>query len=375
MPVRLILAVLLLWIGAAVLPAPAVRAQGSDDVRAASAAIGRAGALLAEARTAPDRIRALGEAVRAYEDGLAALRADLRRIDLSRRALAGDLAVRDDRVASLLGALAALDRAPDPVLLLHPDGALGTARAAMLLGHAAPALDARAAALRADVARLSTLRALEDAAVADLTEGLAGVQAARAALSRAVSDRTDLPPRLADDARLDDLLARAANLADFADGLGALPAAPGNAALPDRPVPLPLDAVLLRPFGATDAAGVTRPGLVLAAAPGALLQSPLTGTVRHAGPLLDYGIVIVLEPAAGALVVLAGLGEAYVARGDVVAPGDPLGAMGGSPGGAGDFRQAATAGGGVPRTETLYVEVRTGGRSVDPAGWFAVEQG
>ncbi|MGB1024817.1 MAG: peptidase M23, partial [Paracoccaceae bacterium] len=54
-------------------------------------------------------------------------------------------------------------------------------------------------------------------------------------------------------------------------------------------VPLPVFGVLLGGFEAQDAAGISRPGLLLATAPAALVTSPWFGTVRYAGPLLDYG--------------------------------------------------------------------------------------
>jgi septal ring factor EnvC (AmiA/AmiB activator) len=55
---------------------------------------------------------------------------------------------------------------------------------------------------------------------------------------------------------------------------------------------------ILRQFNEADAAGVARPGVVLATHPNALVTTPWPASVRYAGPLLDYGNVIILEPEA-----------------------------------------------------------------------------
>jgi septal ring factor EnvC (AmiA/AmiB activator) len=117
---------------------------------------------------------------------------------------------------------------------------------------------------------------------------------------------------------------------------------------------------------------VSRPGLLLAVEPRALVTAPWPGTVRYAGPLLDYGNVIILEPQAGYLLVMAGLGELFAATGTVVGQDDPLGLMTG---------QIETAQGnlitgadpdGRSRQETLYMELRADGGTQDPAPWFAL---
>jgi septal ring factor EnvC (AmiA/AmiB activator) len=83
---------------------------------------------------------------------------------------------------------------------------------------------------------------------------------------------------------------------------------------------------------------------------------------------------MIVEPAAGYLLVLAGLGTVYGETGDVLARGAPIGLMGGTEPGAQEFGagfvQAAQIGGGAGRTETLYMELRQGNTPVDPAQWF-----
>ncbi|WP_298438045.1 peptidoglycan DD-metalloendopeptidase family protein [uncultured Jannaschia sp.] len=361
---------LILWLA---LTGAATAQDAQGDARAAAEQLSRAAAALEEARGAGDRIAALTGVVRAYEDGLSALRDGLRQVSIRERALGADLAAREAEIGRLITALQTIERAPGPLLLLHPSGALGTARSSMLLAEVTPALNREAATLRADLAELQQLRALEEAAVDSLSRGLSGVQDARAALSEAITDRTPLPERFAGDAaRVEDLLGRVDTLQAFADGLGTL--APADAAPLVLPLPWPVAGTLLRRFDEPDAAGIVRPGIVIATAAGALVTAPAAGTIRYAGPLLDYGNVIILEPRPGALLVFAGLSEVYGRAGEIVAASAPLGLMGGASPSAGDFLRDALSGGGASRPETLYVEVREAGRPVDPAAWFATER-
>jgi len=136
-------------------------------------------------------------------------------------------------------------------------------------------------------------------------------------------------------------------------------------------LPLPVLGRLLRAPGEADAAGIRRPGVILATRPGALVTAPWPGTIRYLGPLLDYGNVIVLEPGEGYLLVLAGLGTVYGAVGEVVGAGAALGLMGGATAGAAEFPLSRQDGTGAGGTESLYMEIRQGGEAVDPTAWFA----
>jgi septal ring factor EnvC (AmiA/AmiB activator) len=113
--------------------------------------------------------------------------------------------------------------------------------------------------------------------------------------------------------------------------------------------------------------------VVLAAPPAALVTAPWAATVRYAGPLPDDAIVMILEPEAGYLIVLAGLAAAYVEAGAVVEAGAALGLLGGRDPAAGEFVAAAREGG-VEMRETLYVELRHGDVAVDPSEWFTPTQ-
>ena len=204
----------LLWAGTAMSQSP------SDDAERAATRLSEARIALDAASTRADRVAALTETVQAYEDGLAALRDGLRRAAIRQRTLEADLEARSDEVARLLGVLQTMGRAPAPILLLHPSGPTGTARSGMMLADVTPALQDKVTALRGQLDELAVLQGLQSDALLVLEDGLSGAQSARAALSAAIADRTDLPRRYADDpVQTALLLAGSETLAAFASGL------------------------------------------------------------------------------------------------------------------------------------------------------------
>ncbi|MGR3496492.1 murein hydrolase activator EnvC family protein [Citreimonas sp.] len=365
----------------ALLAAPALHAQDAgEQARAAARAIEEAAVLLEAAEGSHDRVAALTRTVRAYEDGLAALRIGLRAAAVRETALSRELQAREAEIAQLLGVLTAVGDKAGPRSLAHPQGPRGTVRAGLMVASVTPALEARAADLRGDLAEVTALRELQQQAADHLASGLSGVQAARTALSQAVADRTGLPRRFTEDpVRTAILISATETLDDFADGLSQLtegrPTAPEEPANLDsaRPLPMPVRGTVLRQPDEADAAGVRRPGLVIATEPAALVTAPAASTVRYAGPLLDYGLVVILEPRADLLFVLAGLDASYVEIGQVLPAGGPVGLMGGSV--AADGVSPSGEGGGAPGTETLYMEIREEDGPVDPRQWFATDKG
>lgn len=353
---------------------PAVTAQRAAQM------LDRAATSLAEAESARDRVEALTETVRAYEEGLLALREGIRRAALRERTILTVFEAERDQLARLLGVLQTIERSPAPLLMIHPSGPVGTARSGMILSDVTPAVAAEAEALRSQLEEIALLRALQDSAVSQLSDGLRGVQQARSELSQAIADRRDLPERFAlNEDALRQLLESVDSLDSFAESLR--DSATGNIADPDLPsfssaqgrLDLPVLGRVLRGFNQPDAAGIERPGLVLATRPRALVTAPWPATVRYAGPLLDYGLVVILEPDSDHLLVLAGLSELYVAAGTVLSGNAPLGLMGGGAPGSEELIVTNSQGGGDDLSETLYMELREAGRPVDPAGWFAID--
>lgn len=361
-----------------VLLASPVRAEFDAGQTAAQAAemLEQAGFALLEAQGARDRVEALTQTVRAYEEGLLALREGIRQAALRERTILMAFDAERDRLSRLLGVLQSIEAAPAPVVLMHPEGPLGTARAGMILSEVTPAVASQARALRAQLEELAALRAVQDMALRDLSDALERAQDARTQLSQAIAERRMLPENfLSDDVAMTQLV----DSVDSLDTLSALLAQSPPAASPELPdfitargaLPLPVLGTQLRAFGEADAAGVARPGLVYATRAGALVTAPWPASVRYAGPLLDYGNVIILEPEAGYLLVLAGLDTVYVNTGVIIPAAGPLGLM---PGGAESDTEelivATLQGSGAALSETLYMELRENGVPVDPAEWF-----
>jgi len=353
----------------------------TETARAAMEQLTAASEALDSAERSSDRVKALTQTVQAYETGLAALREGLRQARVREAAIQGVFAAESERLARLLGVLQSIEAAPEPHLLLHPEGPIGTARTGMILSEVTPALNREAQRLRAALQEVAMLRALQEAAVSTLEEGLQGAQAARTELSQAVSNRTDLPKRFTTDQEaMENLVDTADTLASFAAGLMSATVEDTSVSIaqPDfteaqGTLELPVLGRVIRGMGEADSAGVRRPGWIIATRPLTLVTLPWPATIRYLGPLLDYGLVAVVEPGEGYLLVLAGLGQLYGEVGEVLPKGAPIGLMSGEDT-SGDqaLLISNSSGVGSEASETLYMELRHDGEPVDPAQWFAV---
>ncbi|WP_368073622.1 murein hydrolase activator EnvC [Tateyamaria omphalii] len=346
--------------------------------REAGAQLEAASVRLAEAESARNRVRALTDTVHAYEAGLSAMRAGLRRAAIREAQLRAQLQARDAEIAQLVAVLQTLTPDEAPTAFLHPDGPNGTARAGMLLAELTPALNQRAAQLRKDLSDVESLRLLQEQAAAQLQTGLTEVQTARSALNQAMAERTDLPQRFSEDpVRTAILIASAETLDAFSSGLASIVEGDVGWTPPEvddliGEFPMPARGVILRRAGEPDAAGIARPGILLATRPGTLVSAPTAATLRYVGPLLDFGTVTILEPRPGTLIVLAGMAVSYGKTGQIIAASTPLGLMGGLP--ASNGPSTGGEGGGAERSETLYIEVRENNVPMDPLEWFSTEQ-
>lgn len=331
------------------------------------------------AQTKKDRIAALTRTIGAYEQGLGALRDGLRRASIRETEIRQGFEAKREELGSLLAVMSMMQQSNGPLLLVHPSGPEGAARSGMVLSSVVPALRKEALNLRTRLDEVADLRKMRENARKLLEIGMVSVTRARTALSAAISERDKLPRRyLEQPEKLTKLVQDADTLEGFATGIDGLESdvrAPmADFAGAEGTLKLPVIGSVLRRYGAADAAGIRRPGLVMATVPGALVTAPWPATIRYLGPLLDYKNVMILEPADGYLLIMAGLGTVYGRLGDVVQTGGPIGLMGGVQPDAGefgkDFVSDAQNGGGAGRSETLYLELRQGGRPVDPAPWF-----
>jgi septal ring factor EnvC (AmiA/AmiB activator) len=354
----------------------AIPATASEEAarlaREASEALGAASVKLEAAEGARDRIAALTETIRAYETGLSALREGLRRAALSEREVEARLSAEDAELAELLVLLQTVTRAGEGRALFHPGGAVETIHAGLLASALVPALTERTAVLERDLADLEALRTVREAGIATLEDALEDVRTARLSLSRAISERTDLPePEATDEAAIEALINSSETLAAFADSL-VLSDETGRGERETWSPPVLGE--LVRTFDEADAGGVRRPGWMIGTKPEALVTAPADATVRFSGDMDESGPVIILETEPGTLAILTGHGRSFVHRDEIVSEGDPIALMGGGGPPAQENLIENALLGGQSRDETLYIEIRQGQAPVDPSTFFSPKQ-
>ena len=348
----------------------------ADQARAAAAQLQEARSTLERTTSTKNRVKALTQTIGSFENGLAVMRDSLRLIASQKRSVQERLDQQEVAYSQLLGVLLSIDKSPVQAQIIHPDGPLTTARSSMLVADILPALQAKVSVLRADMDELSYLSDLQVQVVEDLQTGLNNLQTARTELSRAITDRTDIPTRFIEDpAQTAILLAASDTLDIFADGIEMIALNEVTTSLPsisDRigTLLLPVAGRVVRYYGEADAAGIKRSGIIVATSPQAIVTSPTAATIRYVGPLLDYGLVSMIEPQNGTLFVFAGLGQVFGTIGQVIPAGSPIGVMGGNSQTIDSILEQSEKGTGVVRSETLYIEVRQDKEPQDPLIWF-----
>ncbi len=357
-------------------PAAAAADQASAAAEATAERLRAARVALAEAGPEPGRIAALAGAIAAQEAALSGLRATVNATSDAAYFAARDIALREAEVKRLLAALQALERVPPAAQNLHPMGPLGAARAEGMMAAIRPALTEEARALARELSAVAQKRAARDAAEAELAAGLEALAAARADLAGALAETAGMAVADAGDPRLDALMRESDTLSRFAAGIEGLRAqASGRNGDAQASFAMPVPGTVLRGYDEPDAGGVRRPGITLAAPPLSLVTAPAQGEVRYAGPFLDYGYVVFLEPAPGTLMVIAGMQQLYVVTGARVDAGAPLGMLGGRDVDVEEYLMLPSDGNSTIGSETLYIELRRERRPVDPAPWFAALNG
>jgi murein hydrolase activator len=342
--------------------------------------------------------------IRAKETEVAGAQERLQPLDMREQALRQSLEERHGVMAEVLAALQRIGRHPPPALMVTAQDALQSLRSAMMLGAVLPEMRHEADLLIADLAELTRIRAQ----IADERDGLARDLIALSLDRQRLGLLTDQRQKQQAESEqaLEQERARAAQLARQADSLkdliakleqGLGPAGrngrpgedkggegrPDFAALNDPGrlapavafatakgrLPLPVNGVRLKEFGAPDGLGGTEKGLTVAARPGAQITAPCDGWVVYAGTFRNYGQLLILNAGSGYHVLLAGMDRISVDPGQFVVTGEPVAVMGG---GGSQVPAALAASSGQP---VLYVEFRKDGTPVDPGPWWATNDG
>jgi murein hydrolase activator len=302
-------------------------------------------------------------------------------------------------IAELLAALQRIGRRPPPALMVRPEDALDSVRTAIMLGAVVPEMRIELETLAADLTELVRVRRDIAEERAGLTRDLASLSDERQRMTLLVEERQKRQSEA--ERALDSERQRAASLGRQADNLkdliakleqdaaSASRAAPETkdsgaaagrnfAVLRDAPrlapavafasakgvLPLPVNGVKIKDYGAADKFGGVEKGLSMATRAGAQVTAPCDGWVVYAGPFRSYGQLLILNAGGGYHVLLAGMERISVDHGQFVLTGEPVAVMGGA-------TQAAAAVAIGSSQPILYVEFRKDGTPVDPGPWWA----
>lgn len=273
-------------------------------------------------------------------------RARLEALHQRESALVAQLGRDRGQLARLLSALQLFRRNPPPALLVSPGDARDAVRAAILIRAMTPELQSRADGYARQARAVAALRREAAAASEQLFTAESLVADRKGELERMIVEKTQLERAYAQEALTGDR--EQATLGALTDGLVAKPAT-GPLTLAS-PVPGPLT----RRFGEIMPAGGRAGGVTIRTEKGHAVASPAAGTVEYAGPLNDWGVVLILRAQGAYHLVLAGMDQVSVRPGQSVAPGATVGRM--------------AERGSVP--PELYFEVREDGAPVDPERWL-----
>ncbi len=280
----------------------------------------------------------------------------------------GEAAARLDEAESalkkLLPVMQRLSSAPATTLLAAPLAPQDAVRGIAILQGMAVEVATQATAVKTETGKLTAAIAQAQAARQNLDAAVAAQQAAEVKLSADIDNAKADEQADADQAVAEAAAAAKAKheLSDLDQAIANLvPKAPPQATpvnLPAGGAGAPVAGHVIQPYGAPTLAGPAT-GISYAAAPGARVTSPCTGTIMYGGPLTGYGNVVIADCGNGLSAVLAGMNHLDVAQGQHVAHGQPLGSMQA-------YDPANPA-----RQPRLYVELRHNGAPIDPTAWLA----
>ena len=334
------------------------RAMDRDADRA------RVQALQHEVETLRRQLVALGRSEASGERAVGGARGRLETLNLEEAQLKIRMGHNQESLTKLLGALQMFQRNPPPPLLVDPHSARDAARAAILIQAIAPELERRSRDFAAASEQLKALRRRSAAASGSLFQAESDLADHQAKIQDLIDQKRSLELQLRSDAQVADgdvrrLAARARSLGELVTGLDAREggstrlAARQAAVAPAAVFTPPVTGPVARRFGEAGAEPLRAKGWTWTAAPDAVVVSPAAGRVDYAGPLKDWGLVLILRVGEDHL-VLAGLARVDVDTGVAVSAGEPVG--------------RARSG---PAKPEVYLEVRHGVTPVNPARWFA----
>jgi len=340
--------------------------------------------------------------LRGVEAKIEATQARLEPLDENERNIRKSLNGRRAVIGEVLAALQRIGHRPPPALIARPEDALQAVRTAMVLGAVLPEMRHQVMALANDLSELVSVRKKITDERDQLNAQVVSLGDERARMRALIGERQKQQAERekaldAERARAGDLAQKVDNLKDLIAKLeqGLDPATraareaairsttrPALAALHDPgrlapavafaslrgQVPIPVNGVKLKDYGAPDGVGGVEKGVSIATRAGAQVTSPADGWVVYAGPFRSYGQLLILDAGGGYHILLAGMERISVDLGQFVLTGEPVAVMGNG------SRIAAILATGSSQP-VLYIEFRKRGTPVNPGPWWAAGEG
>jgi len=338
------------------------------------------------------------------ETRLTALENEMEALRTEETAIREQLRAQHREIGDLLAVMQRMGREPPPVMVTQRDDALRMVRSGMILNSFFPALRSRADGLASRLSELSRvlaekrrraeqlakekqeldrLRGRTQDLIAQKKQRLQRERSRLSALDRAaerhaaaISDLSELLQTL------DTEVAEQTGLGAYeeeleAGGIVELKPRAKKAAFvqPGRMKPavpfaqskglllLPASGSIARDFGETDDLGIKSHGISIETREQAQVVSPADGWVSFAGEFRSYGQLLIINAGGGYHILLAGMEEIYVRRGQFVLSGEPVASMG--------EKSASESRSGKETRPSLYVEFRKNEKPIDPRPWWA----
>ncbi len=352
-----------------------------DKGRGLDAALSRrAGRLAEEIRSIRKRVVAVARRLQLQEAATMRVERRLARLENAIRTDSAEFRRNERQFLQIVGALRRIRSNPPGVLAMHFADAQDAIRSTIVLRSLAPRLRARAGELRRKVVAHNALRRQAARERKDIAARSEALRSTRLELAALLGRQTRLlaetrAERALVQRRLARLTHRAETLQDLVANLKRETARPEpgrkvRAALLTRPKRVrrfrkargkavaPVSGSLVARFGDRDGFGMPVNGLRFAARTGAQAVAPYDGQIVFAGSFRSYGPILIIEHTDGYHSLIAGLARIDVVNRQWVLAGEPVGIVGmGKPPGA-----------------RLYLELRQGGRPIDPQPWLAADK-
>jgi septal ring factor EnvC (AmiA/AmiB activator) len=242
-------------------------------------------------------------------------------------------------IADLLMAMQRLRRTPPQALIFSPQNPIESAQGALIMARVVPTIQTRAQGLKNQIeqaqkiaynlahtrsqlqsnakqlfsrkAELESLSLQKNKIFERTTQDLKDQQSEIRQIAAQAQDIRDLMKRLSDNQSRRQKKPKPEKTTAAWKGNGALI--------------LPVQGTILTGYEEPDDLGAPSKGLKISASSGAVAVAPMAGTVRFAGPFLNYGLMVIVEHANGYHSLIAGLEKIDTVVGQNVNGGEPLG--------------------------------------------------